>query len=87
MLKVKVGELRNHLSRYLQKVRHGAKITITDRETPIGTIVPYHRGREPGRLEMIPPRDGYGRLAKFDFPAIECPVDPVAILLEDRQKR
>ena len=86
MIKVKVGELRNHLSRYLKKVRHGAEVTITDRETPIGRLVPYQQEKK-GTLEIIPPKDGYKGFAKLRFPNIECPVDPVDILLEDRRKR
>ena len=85
MIKVKVGELRNHLSRYLKKVRHGAEITITDRETPIGKIVPY-----PSELEdfqIIDPPHGYGGLSKLNFPDLPTKIDPVEILLQDRRKR
>lgn len=86
MIKVKVGELRNHLSKYLQKVRQGVEVMISDRDTPIGRIVPYKKGKEEP-FELIPPKNGYEGFRKFLGPAVECPVDPVDFLLEDRRKR
>lgn len=35
-----IRELKNHLSAYLRKVKAGETVTITDRGTPIGRIVP-----------------------------------------------
>ena len=35
-----IRELKNHLSAYLRRVKAGETITITDRGTPIGQIVP-----------------------------------------------
>lgn len=35
-----IRELKNHLSAYLRKVKAGETITITDRGTPVGRIVP-----------------------------------------------
>lgn len=35
-----VRELRDHLSRYLDLVRDGTPVTVTDHGVPIGTIVP-----------------------------------------------
>lgn len=86
MISVKVGELRNQLSRYLKKVRHGAEITITDRETPIGKIIPYSKeDKEP--FEIIDPPNGYGGFARLNFPDLDIKIDPVEILLQDRRKR
>lgn len=87
MVSVKIGELRNHLSKYLNKVRKGAEILIKDRDTPIGRLVPYQerKGEEP--FEIIPPPGGYEGLAKLSFPPLECPVDIVEFLLEDRRRR
>ena len=86
MIKVKVGELRNHLSRYLKKVKSGQEITITDRETPIGRLLPYSKSKEE-KFEIIEPPDGYEGLSKLNFPDILTDIDPVDILLEDRRKR
>lgn len=86
MNKVKVGELRNHLSKYLKKVRQGAEIVITDRDTPIGRLLPF-RQEDQETLELIPPVKNFSEIAKLDFPDIPCAVDPVELLLEDRRRR
>ena len=35
-----IRELRNHLSRYLERVRQGEELIVTDRGTPIARVVP-----------------------------------------------
>lgn len=86
MISVKIGELRNHLSKYLRSVRKGKEVVITDRDTPIGKLVPY-RTSEEEPFELIPPPAGYEGLAKLNFTPLECPVDIVEFLLEDRRRR
>lgn len=86
MIKVKVGELRNHLSKYLKKVRQGIEVIINDRDTPIGRIVPFKKGDEEP-FDWIPPKNGYEGFGKFTGPIAASSVDPVEVLLEDRRKR
>jgi prevent-host-death family protein len=84
MLKVRIADLKAHLSRYLKTVRRGETITVLDRDTPVARLVPVevnssglvvHRPRSPQRLSdlALPPRPA--RLV----------TDAVALLLEDRQ--
>jgi antitoxin (DNA-binding transcriptional repressor) of toxin-antitoxin stability system len=40
MKSVKIGELKTHLSRYLQMVRRGEQIRVLDRDEPIAIIAP-----------------------------------------------
>ena len=41
-MEIKTGELRNHLSRYLKRVRQtGDTITVMDRSRPIAEIRPH----------------------------------------------
>jgi prevent-host-death family protein len=40
---VKIGELRDHLSRHLQRVRRGQELVVLDRNRPIARIVPVER--------------------------------------------
>lgn len=40
MAEVGIRELKNALSRYLQRVRHGESIVVTDRGKPVARIVP-----------------------------------------------
>lgn len=38
---VKIANLKNGLSQYLEVVRRGGEIVVIDRDTPIARIVPY----------------------------------------------
>jgi prevent-host-death family protein len=40
MLRVKIAELKNHLSRYLRAVRSGEEVEVMDREKPIARLCP-----------------------------------------------
>ena len=42
-MKVNIGVLKNELSQYLHKVRAGEENIITDRNEPIGKIIPLER--------------------------------------------
>ncbi len=47
MKKARIGELKNHLSRYLDHVRGGGSILVLDRDQPVAQIVPWPTtGRE-----------------------------------------
>ena len=41
MRSVKIGELRNQLSAYLQYVRNGEEIIVRDRDVPVARILPF----------------------------------------------
>jgi prevent-host-death family protein len=43
---VRIAELRNHLSRYLDYVRAGGRILVMDRNRPVAEIVPLGTSRE-----------------------------------------
>jgi antitoxin (DNA-binding transcriptional repressor) of toxin-antitoxin stability system len=52
---VKIGRLRDHLSRYLAAARRGERVIVMDRETPIAEIGPISSGPEAaasGRVEL-----------------------------------
>lgn len=87
MIAVKIGEFRNQLSRYLKQVRKGAIITITDRETPIGQVVPFQK-KGADELVMIPAPRGFEGLAHFQ-PPVMGPKDFSAVeeLVKDRGRR
>ena len=86
-ISVKVGELRNHLSAYLGRVRKGAEVVITDRETPIGRLIPFDRKGADEDFKLIPPPKGYKGLAKLSFPPCKPFAGAVDELLRDRRKR
>ncbi len=41
---VRIGELKNHLSRYLRVVRGGTRVIVMDRDTPIAELGPITTG-------------------------------------------
>ncbi len=44
MRTVKIGELKNQLSSYLQYVKNGEEIVIKDRSIPVARILPFRHG-------------------------------------------
>ena len=50
MTEVGIRELRNHLSRYLERVKDGEEVTVTDRGRPIAKLSPVTEVRPFDRL-------------------------------------
>jgi prevent-host-death family protein len=46
MRTVKIGELKNQLSGYLQYVKNGEEIVIRDRSVPVARILPFRHGAD-----------------------------------------
>jgi prevent-host-death family protein len=81
--RVKISELKNHLSAYLRHVRRGHTVEVLDRETLIAAIVPVETTRS-----GIKYRPAKGRLQDVEVPPpLDPPVDVVALLREDRDAR
>mgnify|MGYP006428596861 CR=1 FL=1 len=88
-----IRELKNHLSAYLRKVKAGETITITDRGTSIGRIVPMADQDEHTLEERLQAMQDAG-LAEWSGKKFS-PSEPVArnegdytvsdLLLEDRR--
>lgn len=45
-----IRELRNHLSKYLERVRDGEELIVTDRGTAVARVVPIDQPRSYDRL-------------------------------------
>lgn len=82
MSKVRIADLKAHLSEHLRSVRAGRTLTVLDRETPVAQIVPYdarevlavrRATRKPGDLRLPPPP--------------RAKTDSVSLLLKDRSSR
>ncbi len=84
MKRVKIAALKARLSEHLRQVRRGETYTVMDRETPIARLLPYGAEVEPLRvrkpLRRVPSLQDV-RLP----PPLKLDVDPVALLLEERQ--
>lgn len=86
MVKVGISVLRDNLRRYINRVRDGEEVVVTDHGKAVARIVPPE---QPGRLERLiadgvvtPPLDPKrARLGKRITPT--APVSPLVI--EDRR--
>ena len=84
MKKVKIADLKARLSEHLRQVRRGETYTVMDRETPIARLLPYGAGAEPLRIRK--PLRRVPTLHDVRLPPpLKTDVDPVALLLEERQ--
>ena len=96
MRAVNIGNLKNNLSRYLNEVRQGAEVVITDRNKPIARIVPLTAtvDEETELLDLI--AEGAARAPKTIDPLPKsfwkerlpgCDLDVIALVREDRDAR
>ena len=84
MKKVKIAQLKARLSEHLRQVRRGETYTVMDRETPIARLLPYGTEAEPLRIRK--PLRRVPTLQEVRLPPpLKTDVDPVALLLEERQ--
>ena len=84
MKRVKIAELKNHLSKHLRTVERGAEIEITDRDRPIARIVPVPR---PPAVRILPARRPFCELLDKPLPPANWGIDSLELLLEERGKR
>jgi antitoxin (DNA-binding transcriptional repressor) of toxin-antitoxin stability system len=87
--RVKISELKAHLSAFLGKVRQGRSFTVLDRKTPIALLTPLPP--EPSAALRAPPaqvRRGRGDLKRIrPLPPLALESDSLALLLADRARR
>jgi prevent-host-death family protein len=83
MKTITISFFKAHISEQLRKVRKGARIVISDRDTPIAEVLPYRKGPAP-KVTILEPR-----LAPFAIPksSIKIDHDPIEYLIEDRNLR
>jgi prevent-host-death family protein len=62
MASVGIRELRNHLSRYLRRVKAGEQVTVKERGRAIAQLVPMEPGAEHDALNALL-REGLARWA------------------------
>ena len=84
MRKVRIADLKTHISEHLRAVRRGDSFTVMDRDTPIAYLVPYAAG--PGKLKVRRAKGKYSSPSKVPLPRpSRIKTDVVALLLEERQ--
>ncbi len=82
MTSVRIADLKANLSRYLRRVREGARLTVLDRTTPIAQLVPCDDDAE---LDIRPALRTPSSLRLPRAPATKT--DSLALLLADRATR
>ena len=50
---VGIRKLRDELTRYLARVRRGARVVITDRGQPVAVLLPYRRDGQSSRADRL----------------------------------
>ncbi|MHB0977121.1 MAG: type II toxin-antitoxin system Phd/YefM family antitoxin [Candidatus Aquicultorales bacterium] len=88
-----VGKLKASLSEYLNRVKSGEEILVTDRGTPIAKIIPVPKSYAPQHLQQLEKKGllkiGEGKLPN-DFWRLPRPKDPRGLglkaLLEEREE-
>ena len=81
-----VSQLKARLSEYLNQVKAGGEILITDREKPVARLVPISRSRVLKQSMMKMEKEGLiklgsGKLPK-DFWTMPRPDDPKGLILK-----
>lgn len=88
MTRAGVRELRQHLSRYLERVKRGERIEVTERGRPVAVLAPLTEADHPlAALEArgLIARRAAGSLADLDPPPFEPGKPQLSVLLaEDR---
>ncbi len=83
MKEVRIADLKARLSEHLRYVRRGHVLTVLDRDTPVARLVPVEA---PTGLAVRRPMGARASVAGVPLPPpLRLAVDPVALLLEDRQ--
>lgn len=85
--RVKIAELKSHLSEYLNKIRKGKQITVLDRNTPIALIIPFPT-RPPSQVDCTEPEEDPSLLSKMKGKRFGKPNrTSLELLMEDREER
>jgi len=83
MNKVKIAELKSHLSSILLRVRRGEVVTVYDRKIPIATLEPIVTKPD---LQLVQKPSGKLRRPKAVV-NLKDSIDVVALLRQDRDAR
>ncbi len=85
MKRVKISDLKAHLSQYLREVEGGETIVVCDRDRPVAKLSAPDIAAS--GLKIRPPIGPMVRLENLPRARLTSPVDVVALLSEDRDSR
>jgi len=85
MKRIKIADLKNHLSQHLRAVEQGAELEVTDRRRPIVRLIPSQKaGTE---IRIVPARTAFSDVRTRRYPKARRAVDSLRLLLEERGRR
>lgn len=82
MKRVKIAELKDHLSEHLRAVEAGGEVEVTDRGRPIARIVPIGTG-----VTIRKPIRTFTSIRRRRFRPARWPARSLELLLEERRAR
>lgn len=85
MIRVKIAELKDHLSEHLRAAERGAEVIVTDRDRPIARITPF--AALGTRASLRPPVGSFAEVRERRFEPAGWPIDSLALLREERRER
>jgi prevent-host-death family protein len=85
MKRIKIAELKDHLSQHLREVERGNEVEITDRGRPIARIVPVRRAGP--SLVLLPPKRPFSSVRSRRHAPARWAIGSIELLLEERQQR
>jgi prevent-host-death family protein len=85
MNRVKIAELKDHLSEHLRAVERGAVVIVTDRDRPIARISPMSANGRGASLE--PPKRAFPEIRDRVREPAGWAIGSLEILLEERGDR
>jgi prevent-host-death family protein len=85
MKRVKIAELKDHLSQHLRDVERGNEVEVTDRDRPIARIIPVRRSG--ASLALVPPKRPFSSVRSKQYAAARWGIGSTELLLEERQQR
>jgi prevent-host-death family protein len=84
MKRVKIAELKDHLSEHLRAVEAGAEIEVTDRSRPVARLVPVHAATS---VEIVAASRPFASMRDKKYKPARWSVSSVELLLEERGER
>ena len=85
MRRVKIAELKNHLSQHLRAVEAGDEVVVTDRDRPIARIVPVTT--QMPSVKIIYPKGDFIAVRDRERPQVDLGVSSTSLLLDERGDR
>jgi prevent-host-death family protein len=85
MRRVKIAELKDHLSEHLRSVERGSQLVVTDRDRPIARIVPV--GGSGTLVRMKAPQRPFASIRAKRYAPARWKIRSLALLLEERRDR